>query len=823
MKHSLPDIPGYALTRRLGRGGMASVYLGRPVHGGKEVAVKVMSSHLASDAHWAKRFIHEAQVIAELSHPGIVPVYDVGAHRGELYIVMAYLEGGSLKSRLRQGLSLSESVRVLVAVAAALDYAGEKGFVHRDIKPDNILFDELGRPVILDFGIVKNTGADRQQMTQTGVVIGTTAYMSPEQAQGKALDQRADLYSLGVLFYEMLTGEVPFRKDSDVETLLAHAQELPPPLPESLAGLQGLMDRLLAKSPSERFSRGRDLIDAVESLEQTLRTLVQRDQIARASDATQVHARSHTHDDTAITEIDAVEGGAGSSPITTEEELTRVLSSAKAVIRDHSKEARSRKARRLTAVIASAAVCVVAAVSWMAYTHFYVLPKEKFAAQARLDESQRQQALAIAELLDEAALLRERYPLDVNDGTDRAIELYRQVRQLDVQNTEAMSALEQMASEFIAKGFQAVAEGELERALDYRDYAQSLNAPRAQLAPLRAALSAAQASELEQSFVAKNVAGLVEQVESDLAASTGWSAPAQASLEHIRRVAPSHSDLARLEAELHQRSASVVQDNIRLGRFAAAQVVLDELGRHDAGYVDLELLRRDFASARRDRDQRMAEQALLGQVDTLLNTPPSASRNAQLWRAIQRAEQQVPGAVTLEEAQTRLLDEQRALIDEALENYDVSGAAVERDHFARYGASKAMLSEVDAALELGARHASEVERLLFDAEALMASTAPHVERRDQYRKAASHLAEAEGIQAGRPALLEAKRRLEQHYVAVVEDLRAPEQSALARGYLDDAAAFEWPSDRLLQLRLAISAQGEGAEQKPKRRVISGGF
>lgn len=259
------DIPGYSIQSTIGKGGMASVYLAVQESFGREVAIKVMSPQLLTDESFAKRFLREAKIVAQLNHPHIVPVYDVGQTGDWHYMAMEFVGGGHLKQRIREGLSPGEAERVLREMAAALDYAGERGFVHRDVKPDNIMFREDGSAVLMDFGIARAADSD-EQMTRMGTVVGTPRYMSPEQHRGGDIDARADIYSLGVLFFEMLTGKPPFSGDDPMAIGIAHIREPIPRLPRELRRYQSLLKRLLAKDPEERFQRGQQIIEALEAM-----------------------------------------------------------------------------------------------------------------------------------------------------------------------------------------------------------------------------------------------------------------------------------------------------------------------------------------------------------------------------------------------------------------------------------------------------------------------------------------------------------------------------------------------------------------------------
>jgi serine/threonine protein kinase len=260
------DIPGFQIQRELGRGGMAKVYLAVQRKFGRLVALKVVTGEHTHDAHFKERFIRESRINARLTHPNIVQVYDVGTHESALYLVLEYVRGGDLNQRLQKGMQLSDLVSVVKDIGRALDYAHGKGFIHRDIKPENILFREDGSAVLTDFGIARLTDSE-PSLTRAGTVVGTPQYMSPEQASGKELDGRSDIYSLGVVLYRMLTGDVPYKADSAVSIGIKHLQEPVPRLPNYLQAFQGVIDRCLAKRRDQRFQTGSELIEALDGVQ----------------------------------------------------------------------------------------------------------------------------------------------------------------------------------------------------------------------------------------------------------------------------------------------------------------------------------------------------------------------------------------------------------------------------------------------------------------------------------------------------------------------------------------------------------------------------
>lgn len=259
------QIPGYTLDGEIGEGAMANVYLATQVSLERKVALKVMSQALAADPVFCERFLREGRTLARLSHPSTVTIHDIG-NVGELYyMAMEYLPNGTLRERLAEGITPEQGLAWLRQIASALGYAHRQGLVHRDVKPANILFRADGTAVLSDFGIAKSLD-DRTQFTQAGFAVGTPSYMSPEQARGQEVDGRADLYALGVVMYEILVGELPYRGSDALSTALAHLTEPLPALPPLHGRYQPILSRLLAKAPDERFSTAEELVAALDAL-----------------------------------------------------------------------------------------------------------------------------------------------------------------------------------------------------------------------------------------------------------------------------------------------------------------------------------------------------------------------------------------------------------------------------------------------------------------------------------------------------------------------------------------------------------------------------
>lgn len=256
----------YRVLERIGHGGMATVYRAYHPALDRNVALKVLPEFFAEDEGYRLRFQQEARSVARLKHPNILSVFDFGYDDSVAYLVLELLEGGTLAERLGAPMPLQEVVRILRQVGSALDYAHEQGVLHRDIKPSNILIHKDATPVLADFGLARMVGSLRR-ITSSGTVMGTPEYMSPEQAADEPLTPASDLYSLGIVAYEMLTGRVPFQSDTPAATMLSHVTKPVPPTRELRgelsAHIEGALHRALAKRPADRFQSAASFVAAL--------------------------------------------------------------------------------------------------------------------------------------------------------------------------------------------------------------------------------------------------------------------------------------------------------------------------------------------------------------------------------------------------------------------------------------------------------------------------------------------------------------------------------------------------------------------------------
>ncbi len=260
------EIQGYTIQREIGKGGMATVYLATQESLHRDVVLKILDDVKMDNSDLGERFLAEGRILASLKHPNIITIFDIGIANEQLYISMEYVQGGDLKQRLELPVSPDEALDYLSQTASALGEAHKHGIVHRDVKPANILFSDNDTPILTDFGIAKEVDTEHD-LTSTGIFLGSPNYVSPEQADGQKIDGRADIYSLGCIFYEMLTGSKPYISSSLIDIVIQHKQGPIPVLDEELAEFQPLLNRMMAKKRDERFADAGDLVTAIESLQ----------------------------------------------------------------------------------------------------------------------------------------------------------------------------------------------------------------------------------------------------------------------------------------------------------------------------------------------------------------------------------------------------------------------------------------------------------------------------------------------------------------------------------------------------------------------------
>ncbi len=262
------EIPGYKIQHRVGQGGMASVYLAIQESLNRSVVLKILEINgpTASET-LIERFLSEGRIVATLNHPNIITVFDIGIADEAMFISMEYIDGGDLKTRMELPITPDTALDYLAKIGAGLHTAHRRGVVHRDIKPANIMFRDDDTPLITDFGIAKQTDLIDKDLTSTGLFLGSPNYVSPEQADGIVIDGRADIYSLGCMFYEMLTGKKPYISATVFDVIIQHKQAPVPVFDDELAEFQPLLNKMMAKNRDDRFADAAVMVESIKDLQ----------------------------------------------------------------------------------------------------------------------------------------------------------------------------------------------------------------------------------------------------------------------------------------------------------------------------------------------------------------------------------------------------------------------------------------------------------------------------------------------------------------------------------------------------------------------------
>ena len=660
------DIPGYRVLRPLGRGGMATVYLAIQESVDREVALKVMSPTLLADPTYGERFLREARIAAKLHHPHVVGIHDVGRQGDYFYIAMEYVAGGPVLHEDGKARDVPFTLRVVREIAKALGYANSKGFVHRDVKPDNILLREDGSSALTDFGIARaNDSATR--MTRTGAVVGTPHYMSPEQARGRGLDGRSDLYSLGIVMYELLAGRVPYHAEDSLAVGIMHITQPVPQLPAEYKALQPVLDLLLAKEPEDRFQDGSAVAAAIEGLERRLERGELRELLRGRAASTPTMV------------LPAVAAAPAEARQRAEPVIGRIDAVSELPRRSRVDTPRARP-RRLGPWIFSGAVVLLMAVG------AFALWRNQDKLRALLPRTELNDILARAE----GALAAGRL---TGTAGDSAGELFQSAREIDPDNDIARAGLRRVGEALLAEAVAATRSGNLAVAHARLADARALLVGGIAIEQAEAALKQAEAQSTavadlfgraEAALAAGQLlepGGAVELYQRMLAAERD-NAPAQAGLrkvgaalagqardlvtqgkvddaaariEAIARILPNDPALPNLRAELAAARTAVgaaldaqlkrAQELLRGGQVAGS-------GSDNALAQFQAVLARDPGNARAKAGLGQVAQALVLQATMALEQSDATAAE----RLIRQAEQLAPGSVELTAAKNRLRD-----------------------------------------------------------------------------------------------------------------------------------------------------------------------
>ncbi len=577
------DVPGYKVIKKIGQGGSAEVYLAEQENLQRQVALKFVRSSFTSDPQFAERFQREARIISQLAHPHIIPVYDIGVIGGDYYMSMEYCPGGDLRERASK-MTVGELVESMAQVAAALEVAHQKGFVHRDIKPVNILFRASGEAVLTDFGIARRAESVTH-MTVTGAMLGTPAYMSPEQLSGSELTSRADLYSLGVTFFEALTNYQPYRSDSLMNVAMQHVNAVIPTLPKASTCFQKLLDSLLAKDPAERMP-------SAAQFEENLRVFLQSPTIDLSQPLSALWPKSPPPAD--------------ATTVFQRPDLTVQRSVAK----------KGGGFGAIAGVIGALGV-VVAAAAYVMQDEVVEPPTDVVAI------NQWQERLAEANRLFDAGQL-------IEPAGDNALAVFRSILAEDASQVDALSGEEKILSRLLLQTDGMINLQRFDAAEDMADTLEDLWPESDSVERLAAQIKRAreqQASgaqlQAEKEKLAR-ISSLLSRAETAMLNERYTSPSNDNGLEYFQQVlaldpnnASAKSGLNRVASSVLSKAQLAIDDN----NFAAAERWIKVAGDVDSRHQQIPVLETALADAKQNYEQRLYMEGAISTLD----------RKAQRW------------------------------------------------------------------------------------------------------------------------------------------------------------------------------------------------
>jgi len=511
------QIPGYDLECEIGRGGMATVYRAVQQSLGRRVAIKILALELNDDHEFVERFKKEGRILAQLSHPHIVTIHDIGVSQdNRLFLSIEYLSGGTLKDRIKQGLPVDYTLQIITAIAKALSCAHKKGVIHRDVKPSNIMFRHDGLPVLTDFGVARIVWA-KTIYTSAGFIVGSPGYMSPEQAMGEGATIQSDLYGLGVVLYEMLVGRSLYQADNALAIMLKHLNDPIPELPHQYAYLQPILNRLLAKKATERYQNADEFLDAIH--------------LITPGDISTKPGMPITSDHQSI--IEFVSG-----------QIQRL-------------------SKRKLRFLVGAGIAIIAILAITVGYHFK--PGATESIQQPLASAIPVQLSAPINSPTEIAILLQQADKQLKAGLltesgQRAEATYQQILKQDQNNPQALAGLEAIAKEYERLARQRLEVGELQESLDHANRGLSIAPKLEGLLHLR--------QDTEQLIAKRNAQKIEQQRQQELqlqahqwltqAQSSFQENTLQVSLAYIEQgllVVPNHPDLLALRDQVKVRIA----------------------------------------------------------------------------------------------------------------------------------------------------------------------------------------------------------------------------------------------------------------------------
>jgi tetratricopeptide (TPR) repeat protein len=663
------EIPGVSLGEILGRGGMSTIYAGTQAGSEQKVAVKVLNAGVAALPAAHQRFLRGAKLHSQLKHPNIVRVLDYGESEGKSYVVQEYLSGGDLNQQLQKGLHLQAAIKIIKDIARALDYAHAVGVIHRDIKPENILFRKNGSAVLTDFDIAV-TLSDENTRTDKGTVFGTPEYISPEQAAGRPVDGRSDLYSLSVVMFRMFTGDLPYRAETAMGVGVKHLQDPIPKLPNYLTAFQQVIDKALAKKPEARFQTGEELVEAL-------------DRIRSEADVPEATIKSRPID---TQEIVAVGGD--------------LLSTTRDPARQERQSLRLKRRRRVRSALLVLLLAAIGAGGFYA-VEMRLIDPDRLLAQMGIGEDP---LLIVA--WSEAQSMRQ----DPNQGLTAIVAAYRRVLSIDPDHAGARSEVANLNADWKASIREAFMQRSLQRAQTRLEEGKSVFPNDPQWVQMDIELQNRQRAER---IVSMTEALLTGNGISDLPSATA----AIQSYQEVLRLAPAHPEAQQALSEIALHYAGLASAAAESGEVSNAINLLERATAADATLTMLDDVRKLISQATTARAaiDDLLQQARQYRAEGQL-IKPSGENAAELYhRVLATDPDNVFAAQGLDEVTAQIT----ASAEQLLAQGDLAAVDMLVAQAAAAGMSESIVNEIRGRMDTELERLSTIEQRLAQAEELI--------------------------------------------------------------------------------------------------------
>ena len=770
---SFPSIPKVTITERIGSGGSANVYMAVHQASRARVAVKVLHGHLLEDAAKRERFLAGAALNQTLDHPNILEILDVGSTDAGHYIVMEYLGGGDLNQRLEAGMHIQEVMKCVKDIARALDAAHAAGIQHCDVKPENIMFTAQGTVVLTDFGLadwLHNAPAvakansphpdsnnppepsveqEEAEAVAPKLVAGTPEYMSPERAAGRQSDGRSDLYSLGVVFYRMLTGDLPYHGETSLELSIKHLQEPIPKLPAHLGVFQGVIDTVLAKRPEQRYANGAEFVEALEKV-----------RTQGVVPATIVKTKPIT-----TQEIFAVAGATLATPFDPQ--------------RKERQFARRRRRQRLrVASLFVLLVIVATGAGYYSYERGLVSPEIVLSKLGLGDDP------AVALAWSEAQSLRQ----DPNQGLSAIVAAYGRVLELDSEHRGANDGMDALANDWATTIDEALQQGNTQLAQTRLVEAINEMPKDVRWIDLSAKLQDYQrADRIAQSTESLLASHGLSDVPSATAAIQSY--------QEVLRLAPTHPSATSALIELAQHYAELSREAASNGEVGTAINLLDRAAAAQPELAELDDVRKLISQAENSRAEinDLLQQARRFRSENALITPAGQNAAELYHRVLATDPNNVIASQGLNEVSSQVANTARQLLAAG----DLAGAEEILGQATSAGLNADFLLDIRGRLESEQNRLTATQAHLAEATRLIELgflTSPPTDN------AVAHLREIQQLDPGNVEAEAMLRACAERLVAAARDAREFDMFDSANQYLDLALTINPEVEEWVSLR-----------------------